>query len=500
MSESEQQQRLIAGLHDPRAWPHPVRDVQVLDTHISHVVLTGDFAYKIKKPVDLGFVDFSTLEKRRHYCEEELRLNRRLCPELYLGIVGIGGTHDAPLVGSQDPIEFAVRMRQFSQDQLLSHLVDAGSLSVVHVDQLADRLSRFHSGLSADRHGPHGRPEEIRKFAMANFAPMRAVIEPESIQTLRDWTAAEFDKRRTLFVSRRSLGFVRECHGDMHLGNMIWADHEVRIFDCIEFNAQLRWIDVMSETAFVVMDLEDRGRPDLAWRLLNRYLESTGDYEGVALLPFYLGYRAMVRAKVAAVRLQQDDVGEEEKESLHRECREYFEQARSYSQSGRQELVITHGLSGSGKTTGSQMLLERRRAIRIRSDVERKRLLGVDPLGSTIGEQAGQAYSTKTTLQTYGRLLRLARITLTAGFPCIVDAAFLKRHDRDIFRQLAAQLNVPFRIAAFEAESSVLEERIRKRAASGSDASEADTDVLSRQQRSFEPLEDDEQTFVRRGG
>ena len=496
MSEIDLHDRLIAGLRTPRAWPHPVRDIEVLETHISHVVLTGDFAYKIKKPVDLGFVDFTSLERRRQFCEEELRLNRRLCPELYLGMVEIGGSHDAPEVGGRDPIEFAVRMRQFSQDQLLSRMVEEERLLTEHIDRLADELSEFHADIPADCIGPFGLPADIREFAMANFAPLREVIAAEPIQELQEWTLTQFDERRRLLESRKSSGFVRECHGDMHLGNMIAVNNDVRIFDCIEFNEQLRWIDVMSEAAFVVMDLEDRGRPDLAWRFLNRYLESTGDYEGVAVLPFYLVYRAMVRAKVAAVRLQQDDFDRAEAARLRLECREYVQQALKYARPGRQELIITHGLSGSGKTTGSQALLESRRAIRIRSDVERKRLLGVDPLGTTIGEHAGDAYSPKTSLQTYGRLLRLAGIALRAGFPCIVDAAFLKRRNRDMFRQLADQLKVPFRIAAFEADPPVLEERIRKRAASGRDASEAGPAVLELQLQSYEPLEDDERKLV----
>lgn len=496
MSESELQQRLIEGLRNSLAWPHPVREIEVLETHISHVVLTGDFAYKIKKPVDLGFVDFTSLEKRRHFCEEELRLNRRLCPELYLGIVGIGGSHDAPEVDGHDPIEFAVRMRQFSQDQLLSRIVEERRLSAEHIDRLADELSEFHADIPADCIGPFGLPGEIQEFAMANFASLCEVIAVEPIQGLQDWTLTEFNERRRLFESRKSSGFVRECHGDMHLGNMIAVNNDVRIFDCIEFNEQLRWIDVMSETAFVVMDLEDRGRPDMAWRFLNRYLESTGDYEGVAVLPFYLVYRALVRAKVAAVRLQQEDVGREERARLRKECREYVDQALQYSRTGRQELIITHGLSGSGKTTGSQALLECRRAIRVRSDVERKRLLGVDRLGSTTDEHAGDAYSTKTSLQTYGRLLRLAGTALRAGFSCIVDAAFLKRRNRDMFRQLADQLDVPFRIAAFDAEPAVLKERIRNRMASGRDASEADPAVLEMQLQTYEPLDDDERELV----
>ena len=493
--------QLIQALRNPAVFRHPVGRFEVIETHISWVLLTGEFAFKIKKPVDLGFVDFSSLDKRKKYCDTELRLNRRLCPELYLEVVKITGTLEQPRMGGDgDALEYAVQMREFSQGQLLSQLVAHDNLTTSHIDELAREVAEFHADIPADRDGAFGVPQDIRGFAAGNFGPiLEASLEGDAdriINDLCEWSLAEAEERNADFHQRKADGFVRECHGDLHLGNMIVDGDDVRIFDCIEFNEHLRWIDVMSEVAFVVMDLDDRGRPDFAWRFVNKYLEATGDYEGIRVLRFYLVYRALVRAKVAALRLHQGHLPQEDKALFQAECVGYVEQARAYSKRSTPTLIITHGLSGSGKTTGTQKYIEKLGAIRIRSDIERKRLLGLEPLSSTKNQYDGNAYSTKMTLQTYGRLLRLAKVALIAGFSCIIDATFLKRRDRDMFRQQANQLSVPFRIAAFDADSETLRQRLLARLVAGDDASEADLQVLGLQIESFEPLSDDERPLV----
>jgi aminoglycoside phosphotransferase family enzyme len=328
------------------------------------VILTGRFAYKIKKPVNLGFLDFSTLERRRKYCEEELRLNRRLAPSIYLDVVPITGSADAPrLGGAGEPIEFAVRMRQFPQDALLSRVLAEGRLLPQHVDRLAREVAEFHARTAvAPADSLFGMPEQIEQPVLENYSRLfDAQLDSDEharIEKLRVWSCREFDRLRDKISARRRAGFVRECHGDMHLGNMILDGDDVMLFDCIEFNEHLRWIDVLSEVAFCAMDLEDRGRADFSHRFLNSYLEITGDYDGLVVLPFYLAYRALVRAKVARLRAGQPGVGADELRKLQAEVHGYLMLAELYTQPPRPFLVVTHGYSGSGKTTGTQSVIE----------------------------------------------------------------------------------------------------------------------------------------------
>jgi hypothetical protein len=483
--------RLVAGLRSPAAYRHRVDAVEVIETHISWVVLAGEFAYKLKKPVDLGFVDFSTLERRRHFCEEEVRLNRRLAPELYLGVVPITGSPERPVVGGEgEPIEYAVAMRQLPQEALLSRVLERGELSRRHIDGLADTIAAFHGRIAvASPESPFGSPERVWQPAEENFEHIAAGIDDSLVRDLAGRSRAMFEARRGDFAHRKADGFVRECHGDMHLGNMLLLDGKVVVFDGIEFNDDLRWIDVLSEIAFVVMDLEDRARPDLARRLLNAYLERTGDYEGLTILPFYLTYRAMVRAKVASIRAGQADVSGKDREGLRAECRSYLRLADRYSRSGKPSLVITHGVSGSGKTTVTQQMLEATGAIRVRSDIERKRLFGLDPLDR---DMADQLYTPEATERTYDRLAELAAAILIGGFPAIVDAAFLSRRHRDRFRELAACLGVSFRILDVRADKAVLRQRVAERIRAGRDASDAGLEVLQEQLRTRNPLGEDE--------
>lgn len=482
--------RLIQSLLHPEAYPHPVTRIELCETHISWVLLTGPFAYKIKKPVNFGFVDFSTLERRRFFCEEELRLNRRLAPQLYEAVVPITGTPEQPILdGRGEPLEFAVRMKQFSQEGLLSHLLERGELLPSHIDELARKVAEFHARIAvADSNSPFGTPERVRQPVRENFRHLLATNDAlrEQIRHLDAWCAQEFARREADFARRKESGCVRECHGDMHLGNMVLLDGAVTVFDGIEFNEAFRWIDVLSEVAFTAMDLRDRGRADLSARFLNASLEHTGDYAGLSVLRYYLVYRAMVRAKVAALRLRQED-----QPRLREEYRGYLDLAEWYTQPPTPKLLITHGLSGSGKTTGTQALVEADGAVRLRSDVERKRLFGLDP---SVHEprRAGELYSAAATERTYARLAELAEAVIHAGFNVVVDATFLKRAQREQFRRLAERLRVPFQILDFPADEATLRKRLLQRKRQGGDASDATLAVLERQLRTQEPLSPDE--------
>src|SRR5215510_1288167 len=441
--------RLIQALTDRAVYEHPTTEITVLQTHISWVVLTGSYAYKIKKPVNLGFVDFSTLAQRHFFCQEELRLNRRLAPQLYLDVVAITGTPERPRVhGQGTPIEYAVRMVQFAQETLLSHLIAVGQLQGAHIDALAHEVSAFHARIAvADPTSRFGTPEVVYQPVQENFQHLfDAIDDPVRQGHARDleaWCQRTFAARRPAVVARQRDGFVRECHGDLHLGNMVLLDGAVVIFDCIEFNDALRWIDVASDVAFLTMDLEDRGRPDLAHRFLNGYLEATGDYGLLVPLPLYLTYRAIVRAKVAGLRLGQSDLSPEEVAQAHAAFGSYLDLAQRYTRPSRPRLWITHGLSGSGKTSGTQPLVETTGAIRLRSDVERKRLFSLAPLERSTGRSDLNLYAPDATQRTYAHLAQQAARVVEAGFTAVVDATFLKRAQRDAFHQLAAQLNVP---------------------------------------------------------
>ena len=493
---------LLVALHDPQRYPHPVEGIRLIETHISWVLLTGRYAYKLKKPLDLGFLDFSTLERRREACETELELNRRTAPELYLEVVPVTGTPDEPAIGGTgQPIEYAVKMREFPQSALLDRLAARGELRPGEMDELAATVAGFHSRAArAEPLSKFGTPEAVVAPARQNFAQIGLLVgDRESEATLRrlaEWTEREFARCREALAVRCRDGFVRECHGDLHLRNLVRLDGRIVPFDCLEFNPRLRWIDVAAEVAFVVMDLVDHGLTAHAWRFLDAYLAETGDYGALAVLRFYLVYRAMVRAKIALLRAQQLPEGTAQRARAAGEFAGYLRLAEAFAALDRRALIITHGLSGSGKTVFSGLLTEEIGAIRVRSDVERKRLHGL-AAGERTGAGVGAGiYGLEATRRTYERLREVGRAVIEAGFPAVVDAAFLVRADRDAFRGLARELSTPFGIAACDAPEPVLRERITARRRAGADASEATLDVLGRQLAAAEPLSAAERTFA----
>jgi len=482
--------QIIAGLALPAAYPHAADRFTHIETHASHVFLVGDLAYKLKKPVDLGFLDFTTLERRRFFCEEELRLNRRLAPDTYLEVVPVTGSPAAPRMGGEgDALEYAVKMRRFPQNALLSRRRVTPDI----VDRIADRVAAFHEAIPiAPQESGYGRPELVLAPMMENLAALgqasTAALEGPRLAAIEAWTRARFPALAALIERRRIEGRVRECHGDLHRGNIAEVDGQLIIFDGIEFDPALRWIDTINEVAFLAMDLSAGGAPDLARRFLNRYLERNGDYDGVALLDLYRVYRATVRAKVTAIRLTQP--GLEANEVLHyrRELARYLALAEDYTCDHPRRLILTHGRSGSGKTHLSGMLRERLRVIHIRSDIERKRLFGLAPEARAAAAAGTGIYTRDATARTYARLLGLARSVLAGGCGALVDATFLRRSQRAPFLALAQELGVPCTILSLEAPESVLRARVAKRAAEGCDASDADVTILDAQSAVHQPL------------
>jgi uncharacterized protein len=468
--------------------------VRLIETHISWVLLTNTLAYKLKKPVRLPFLDFTALAARRHFCAEELRLNRRFAPALYLDVIEVVATPAGPrFAGTGPALDVALRMRRFPDGALWSERLSAGTLAPQHIDALAQRLADFHreaavagadSGFGST--AIHQRITRGLIDATDAWLGSAAVRDPPvDWPALRTWLLGQLATLAPRWEARRSNGRVRECHGDLHLANVVQLGDEPTAFDAIEFDPELRWIDVLDDIAFLAMDLWTHREPGLAMRFVNAYLEASGDWDGLPLLRFQMVCRALVRAQVTALAGGQ---------GLHSAMRcgatEYLALAAALSVGADPHLAITHGLPGSGKSIVSQAVSEAAAAIRVRSDVERKRLFGLGALESSAGRVAGGIYDAATTERTYARLHEIARIALGAGWPVIVDAAFLRHAERAPFAALAGALHVPFAIFDCRAAWPVLNERLGQRRRRGGDASEADEAVLERLRDADEPLDD----------
>lgn len=457
---------------------------RLVETHISWVLLGAHEAFKLKKPLRTPFLDYSTPEARRHCCEEEVRINARLAPGLYLGVVSVHGTPQDPRIGGAGPvIDWAVRMRCFDDGALFGERLAQQRLAPAEVDAMADLLAGFHETAAvADPTRGLGTAERRRDTALAALQGASAALQPVDQNALQAWLLRESHRLAPCWAARLAAGRIRECHGDLHLDNLLWQGGGPAAFDGIEFDPALRWIDVADDIAFPVMDLAARGRPDLAWRLLNRWLDHTGDHGALGVLRFAAVYRALVRAHVALLRADAPAAAR------------YALAAREWMQSDAPRLTVMHGLPGSGKTHVSQRLLEQQGAIRLRADVERKRLFGIGMLDNS--RNAGlDIYTAAAGRRTYARLLSRAAFALRAGYPVILDAAHLHRHQRDAAHALARRLGAAFTIASCEAPMDVLRERVRGRQG---DASEADLAVLEVLAGAGQPLGKAELAFVER--
>lgn len=476
--------QLLAG----SGFPHPVSTPRLIETHISWLLLTGEWVYKFKKPLDLGFLDFTTLAQRRFFCEEELRLNRRFAPQLYESVCALtdeDGT--AAIDGAGTVIDYAVKMRQFDQDELFDALLARGELDAALLRELARTVAKLHTELPPQRD-----PAQPAYFAAAlrqNFEALAgyplAAAEQADVAAIESWCEAQLTRLQPLLAQRCREGWVRECHGDLHLGNIARWRGEICLFDCLEFNRDFRVVDTIAELAFTVMDLQARGCETLANRLLNDYLEYRGDYAGMALFDLYRCHYALVRAKVNLLR-QPRAASIDRSAAGYAEFLGYLALARRCSEPRPRFLALTYGFSGAGKSTVAMALAERGGAIRLRSDVERKRLFGLAPEAASPPELRPRLYAAATTAEVFGRLLELAAGLLDAGFPCVVDATFLHRRAREPFRLLAERLGITFGILECHCPEPELRRRLQLRRG---DASEADEAVMERQRESFEPPE-----------
>lgn len=494
------QENLIRSL--ALALKQAAHSIRIFETHISWILIAGNDAYKFKKAVHFDFLDFSTLDARHFYCLEELRLNRRLAPEIYLDVVTITGSPTHPVIGgSSAPIEYAVKMRAFAQQALWSERIEKGCLSAREIDRLAQKLAQFHqSATIAPLESVWGSPDALRAVAEENLFLITGLVagagEKKATNDLMAWQNAQQQRLESTFEKRKSMGFIREGHGDLHSGNILTIDDRVTAFDCIEFNESLRWIDVMNDLAFICMDLQFHGLHGLAARLLNGYLEMTGDYEGMAVFRYYRAQRALVRCKVALLRARQL-AAEGRAATLHAaQAAEYLAFAVQGIKPAASAIILMHGYAGSGKSTLSMHLVELVGAVRIRSDVERKRMHGIAVTSAAATPFGVGLYDRATTRATYEHLRMLTRSVAVSGIPVIVDAAFLKRWQRRLFEHLATELGVPFFIVETYASEATLRMRVAARAQLGHDPSDAGLEVLAHQLAHHEALSDNEKKQV----
>lgn len=488
---------LIQQMLQPEFYPHPVKTpIQLCQTHISFVFLTGNFAYKVKKSVNFEFLDYSTLEKRQHFCQQELRMNQALAPKLYLEILPIvqQGNQFSFSHSSNQIVEYALRMRQFPQEDLLINRFKQGKLTLQHIEELGKVVAGFHlTAPTNDEILKYGQIEQVRHSIDQNFDQTDQYIGIAQTQKqyneTKQFNQHFFEQRQALFNQRIQNQLIRECHGDLHLKNICIFEDKITLFDRIEFNKEFRYVDVMYDVAFLVMDLEARGRIDLSHQFLNSYIETTGDWEGLQILPFYLSRQAYVRAKVNSIMLDETTISEEEKTAIIQEAKHYYQLAWQYTQRHAGGIVMMSGLSGSGKSTTARKLSQLMGAIQIRTDAVRKHLGGI-----SLHEKGGdQLYTPEMTQKTYSRLLELGILLGKAGFWVILDGKYDREKLRKSVIESCHSHQLPLHILECHTPLEILRSRLQQRQG---DIADATADLLASQQALAEPITPEEQPYL----
>jgi uncharacterized protein len=473
---------LIQQMLQPSFYPHPVTTpIKFVQTHASCVFLTGEFVYKLKKPVNFGFLDYSTVAQRQHFCQEEMRLNQRGAPNLYLAVLPISSDgQQFVLNGSGEIVEYALQMVQFPQATLLSNMLAAGVVTATHMIELAKVLAVYHAeSQTSDYISSFGEIPQLRRSIDENYQQttkyIGAVQTPQHYAETKAFTDRFFADHPEVFADRVQGHFIRECHGDLHLRNICYWPDRIQLFDCIEFNESFRYVDTMYDVAFATMDLAARGRTDLGNVFLNTYLEQTGDWEGLQVLPLYLSRQAYVRAKVTSFLLDDPEIGSSERATAHTTAHDYYQLAWQYTQMPTGRLILMAGLSGSGKSTVARQIATKLNAIHLRSDAIRKHLGGI----ALTDQGAANLYSPAMTAQTYARLQSLGIKLAQQGYTVILDAKF----DRQSCRSPLLQSGLAVQIVHCQAPASVLATRLNQRTG---DIADATADLLASQQASWE--------------
>lgn len=489
---------VIEYMMQPGFYPHPVKKpIQLIQTHVSYVFLTGDYAYKVKKPVNFGFLDFSTLEARQHFCLQEIQMNQQNAPEIYLEVLPITqADNQIELNGTGQAVEYVLKMREFPQDDLFSSLFEQNQLTETHMEELGRIVAQFHAKAQTNEYiRSFGEVAKIRQAFDENYQQTEKYIGVDNPQTsqqfaeTKQFTDAFFANQQELFNSRIQNNWIRECHGDLHLRNIcLWHD-KIQLFDRIEFNEPFRFVDVMYDVAFAVMDLEARGRKDLGNAFLNTYIEQTGDWEGLQVLPLYLSRQAYVRAKVNSFLLDDPGVPEDVKTASRKIAADYYRLAWEYTQQRQGQLILMSGVSGSGKTTVARHLARQLGAIHLRSDAVRKHLAGI----SLTQKGEAELYTPEMSQKTYNRLLELGIKLASQGFSVILDAKYDLETSRKDAIALAKSHQLPVKIIYCTAPEDVLRDRLLSRTG---DVSDATADLLTQQQATAQAFTEAEQPLV----
>lgn len=487
---------IIEALSQPQAYPHKTGPIKVIHTQMSCVFLTGDYAYKIKKPVNLGYLDYTTIEKRLLFCRQEVKLNRRLAATLYLGVVPIVEHDRSILIGKPgEPIEYAVKMKQLPHDRMLDILLRQGKVTEEMIKHVAEKIVSFHNrAKTSDRIASFGRLRVIEKNVRENFSQtskyIGKAISAETYEDLKSFSEDFMREKAPLFQKRIDSGRIRDCHGDLHSAHICFG-RSIYIYDCIEFNERFRYSDVASEVAFLAMDLDYHGRRDLSRCFVSTYQEFSEDFEVGELLNFYKLYRAHVRGKVNCFKSDDQFISGSEREESLRIARSYFKLAESYICSEiRPVLFITVGLAGTGKSALASALADRIGAMVLSSDVIRKRIAGIPLSEHSFDDFQKGIYKKDFTEKTYEALFNKAKKLLRIGKNVVLDASFLYKSDRDRALEVAQACEVPMVILECRAPETVIKERIKKRLREDT-FSDARWETFQMQKRYFEAVEED---------
>ena len=488
--------QLIQALQNPNFYPHSVQaEIRVIHTHCSIVFLTGNYAYKIKKNVDFGFLDYSTLEKRHYFLQQELEMNQAIAPEIYLEVLPIVQINDSLVLGStENVVEYVLKMAEFPQSALLISLFERGELKEFHLRELGEVVANFHQKTHTNDYiKSFGKVEVIKQSIDGNYEATQKYIgiaqTLEQYQQTQQFTDNFLTEKQAIFESRCLNNKIRECHGDLHLRNICYWHNKIQLFDRIEFNEPFRFVDVMYDIAFTVMDLEAKGRKDLANIFLNAYLEKTGDWQGLQVLPFYLCRQAYVRAKVNSLLLDDPNIAESEKENAKQIAKNYYHLAWQYTQISPGKMIVMSGLSGSGKSTVAKYLAPKINAIHLRSDAVRKHLAEI-PL-----EQLGETslYSPEMNEKTYQFLLELGLLLINQGFSVILDGKYDRHQWRSPILTAAEKGDFSLKILHCQASMETLKTRLQKRKG---DISDATPDLLAQQQANTDTFNKQEKKYA----
>jgi aminoglycoside phosphotransferase family enzyme/predicted kinase len=480
---------LIKALLEPKAYPETTKKIELMQTQMSFVFLTDQFVYKVKKPVDLGFLDYTTLEKRHFFCQKEVELNRRLCPEAYLGVVPITQDGGAIRIGGRgETIEYAVKMRRLPQERMLNMLLANDGVTAEMIAGVAQKLADFHQKAETNAEiSTFGEIKAITFNTDENFDQTERyigrTISKDNYQHIKEYTNSFVEENTPLFNRRVKEGRIRDCHGDLHAAHICFTD-SICIYDCIEFNDRFRYCDVASEMAFLAMDLDHYGRADLSRSLINAYVAESGDRELLELLGFYKAYRAYVRGKVESFKLDDPYISEEEKRKTRDVAASYFDLARAYTRT-KPVLFITVGLVGTGKSTLAQALAARLGLAAISSDVTRKQLAGIPLTEHRFEGFDGGIYSAELSRRTYDKMFFKAGDILEEGGSVVLDASFIKAEERLKARELAEKLGADLFIIECTLDEADIKKRLERRLKEGS-VSDGRWEIYQPQKKSFE--------------